>query len=46
MEGVLVAIAGKKQEEMTVKDYEELLDKIGFEPRVEYLQEKGGIESA
>ncbi|HHW58600.1 MAG TPA: quinate 5-dehydrogenase [Clostridia bacterium] len=38
MEGVLVAIAGKKQEEMSPKDYEELLDKIGFEPRVEYLQ--------
>lgn len=46
MEGVLVAIAGKKQEEMTTKDYEELLDKIGFEPRVEYLQKKGGNESA
>ncbi|MBE3579914.1 MAG: quinate 5-dehydrogenase [Caldanaerobacter subterraneus] len=46
MEGVLVAIAGKKQEEMTTKDYEELLDKIGFEPRVEYLQKKGGNERA
>ncbi|EMT38967.1 hypothetical protein TthWC1_1497 [Thermoanaerobacter thermohydrosulfuricus WC1] len=38
MEGVLVAIAGKKQEEMTSQDYDELLDKIGFEPRIEYLQ--------
>ncbi|SHF08857.1 hypothetical protein SAMN02745195_01816 [Thermoanaerobacter uzonensis DSM 18761] len=38
MEGVLVAIAGKKQEEMTPQDYDELLDKIGFEPRIEYLQ--------
>jgi hypothetical protein len=38
MEGVLVAIAGKKQEEMTTQDYDELLDKIGFEPRIEYLQ--------
>ncbi|ABY93984.1 MULTISPECIES: hypothetical protein [Thermoanaerobacter] len=38
MEGVLVAVAGKKQEEMTPQDYDELLDKIGFEPRIEYLQ--------
>ncbi|AIS53249.1 hypothetical protein TKV_c21160 [Thermoanaerobacter kivui] len=38
MEGVLVAIAGKKQEEMTPQDYDELLNKIGFEPRIEYLQ--------
>lgn len=37
MEGVLISIAGKKQGEMKPEDYDRLLDKIGFEPRIEYL---------
>lgn len=37
MEAVLVALAGKRPEEMTPKDYSLLLDKIGFKPRVEDL---------
>lgn len=37
MEGVLISIAGKKQDEMKPEDYDSLLDKIGFEPRIEYL---------
>lgn len=37
MEGVLISIAGKKQDEMKPEDYDRLLDKIGFEPRIEYL---------
>lgn len=38
MEAVLVCLAGKAPEEMTPEDYNTLLDKIGFRPRVEYLQ--------
>ncbi len=37
MEGVLVALADKDFDELTVDDYNELLDKIGFEPRVSVL---------
>ncbi|HLO01598.1 MAG TPA: quinate 5-dehydrogenase [Symbiobacteriaceae bacterium] len=39
MEGLIVAAAGKKASEMTPADYEAWLDKIGFAPRVEVLQE-------
>jgi len=39
MEGLIVAAAGKKPEEMTPSDYEAWLDKIGFAPRVEHLNE-------
>lgn len=39
MEGLLVAKAGRKPEEMTPADYEAWLDKMGFTPRVEQLQE-------
>jgi hypothetical protein len=38
MEGLIVAAAGKKPEEMTPADYEAWLDRIGFAPRVEHLQ--------
>lgn len=38
MEAVLVCIAGKAPEDMTPEDYNTLLDKIGFKPRIEYLQ--------
>lgn len=43
MEGVLVALAEKSPEDLTSKDYEHLLDRIGFKPRVEYLQQKNSI---
>jgi len=39
MEGLLVAKAGRKPEEMTPADYEAWLDKMGFTPRVERLNE-------
>jgi hypothetical protein len=35
MEGLIVAAAGKKPEQMTPSDYEDWLDRIGFTPRVE-----------
>lgn len=35
MEAVLVALAGKRAEEMTPQDYSDLLNKIGFKPRIE-----------
>jgi len=37
MEGVLVALAEKPYKELTPADYDELLEKIGFEPRIEVL---------
>jgi len=37
MEGLIVAAAGKHQQELTAADYEAWLDKIGFVPRVEHL---------
>jgi len=38
MEGILVSLLGKSPAEITPKDYSGLLDKLGFKPRVEYLQ--------
>lgn len=37
MEAVLVSLADKPYEELTSKDYENLLDEIGFKPRIEVL---------
>lgn len=37
MEGVLIAASGKPIETLTVQDYNDLLDRIGFEPRIEEL---------
>jgi hypothetical protein len=37
MEGVLVSLSEKPYKSLTTKDYDELLDKIGFTPRVEML---------
>ncbi len=34
MEGVLIALSGKSPEQMAPEDYSEMLDKIGFKPRV------------
>lgn len=39
MEGVLVALAQKRPDELTAKDYEELLDQIGFQPHVQVLNQ-------
>jgi len=39
MEGVLIALAGKRPEEMELDDYLELLQRLGWEPRVVNLQE-------
>ena len=35
MEGVLVSLADKPYNLLTPEDYDELLDKIGFAPRIE-----------
>ncbi|WP_026487027.1 hypothetical protein [Caldanaerobius polysaccharolyticus] len=40
MEAVLVCLAGKRPEDMRPEDYNDLLDKIGFQPRIEYLQRR------
>ncbi len=37
LEAVLVVLAGRRPEELTPTDYEQLLDRIGFRPRVEVL---------
>jgi hypothetical protein len=39
MEGLIVAVAGKKPGEMTPSDYETWLDRIGFTPRIERFGE-------
>jgi len=43
MEGLIVAAAGKKPEEMTPADYNAWLDKIGFVPRVERLNDMSSV---
>ncbi|MDQ7848914.1 MAG: quinate 5-dehydrogenase [Armatimonadota bacterium] len=37
VQAMLVALAGRRPEELTPQDYLELLDRIGFRPRVELL---------
>ncbi|MCX7780952.1 MAG: quinate 5-dehydrogenase [Negativicutes bacterium] len=37
LEGVLVALAGKRPDDLTYRDYEKLLDEIRIEPRVKQL---------
>ncbi len=37
MEGIIVALAGKGREALSAEEYDEYLQKIGFEPRIEYL---------
>jgi hypothetical protein len=37
MEGVLISLSEKPYKSLTPSDYEKLLDKIGFTPRVEML---------
>ena len=39
MEGVLVALSGKRPEELTEQDYLDLLAKLAWHPDVERLQE-------
>ncbi|MDH7576698.1 MAG: quinate 5-dehydrogenase [Bacillota bacterium] len=38
LEGILISLLGKPVAEVTADDYSSLLEKIGFKPRVEYLQ--------
>ncbi len=38
LEGVLISLLGKTTAEVAPEDYSALLDRIGFKPRVEYLQ--------
>ncbi len=38
MEAVLVALMGKRPEEIMPEDYLAMLDALNFTPRVEYLQ--------
>lgn len=38
LEGVLVAVSGKAPEQLSPEDYEELLDKLGFKPRIEVFE--------
>jgi len=37
MEALIVALIGKKADEITPDDYNDILDQIGFVPRIEYL---------
>jgi len=39
MEGVLITLAGKPVNKVTPQDYLQLLDQIGFKPRIEQLNE-------
>lgn len=40
MEGVLITLAGKKPDAMNPDDYSEILDRLGFKPRVVDLKEE------
>lgn len=40
MEGVLVALAGKPWQEISVDEYNDLLDKVGFKPQIMHLQKE------
>ncbi|HEY8531383.1 MAG TPA: hypothetical protein VIL08_03960 [Limnochorda sp.] len=42
MEALIVALAGKRWEEMTPEDYHFWLDRLGFRPRVEHLNPSTG----
>jgi hypothetical protein len=39
MEALIVAVSGKRPEELSEDNYSELIDEIGLTPRVEYLNE-------
>ena len=45
MEAVLVAASGKKPEQLSYDDYMELIDKLEFHPRVEYLNKNSSNKS-
>ncbi len=38
MEATLIALMGKRPEDVTDKEYVDLIEKVGFKPRVEWLQ--------
>lgn len=46
MEGLIVAAAGKRADDMRPADYEDWLDRIGFTPRVERFREAGANTAA
>ena len=37
MEAVMVALSGRRPEELTPRDYEDMLDRLGFRPRIQRL---------
>jgi hypothetical protein len=37
LEGILISIAGKKPDQLEVRDYERLLDQLGIKPRIKQL---------
>lgn len=45
IEAMLVALAGKQPAEMSPADYDRLLDKIGFEPRLDHLNHNRNLEA-
>ena len=45
MEGVLIALAGKRPEQMQPDDYLDLLRRLGWKPRVVRMGEKSEVES-
>lgn len=38
MEAVIVALSGRNPENMGSKDFDQMLDELGFRPRIEYLK--------
>lgn len=46
MEAVIVALLGKDPDKITVGDYEDILDRVGFKPRIEVLNPPSIIPSA
>ncbi|SCG84204.1 hypothetical protein DW1_2644 [Proteiniborus sp. DW1] len=43
MEAVIVALSGRNPENMGSKDFDQMLDKLGFRPRIEYLKGRNNI---
>lgn len=43
IEAMIVALLGKRPERMSSKDFNNILDKLNFEPRIEYLNHRDNI---
>jgi hypothetical protein len=39
VEAIIIALSGRKPDEMSEEDYEEMIDKMNLVPRVEYLND-------